>query len=42
MTALDWAVVLVLNGGIVAYSLIAFRDEGESFDRYLGAKSMPS
>ncbi len=33
--------VLVLNGGIVAYSLIAFRDEGESFDRYLAAKSMP-
>ena len=30
------------HGGIVAYSLIAFRDEGESFDRYLAAKSMPS
>jgi hypothetical protein len=30
---LDWVVVLVLNGGIVAYSLIAFRNEGESFDR---------
>ena len=41
MTALDWAVVLVLNGGIVAYSLIAFRNKGESFDWYLAAKSMP-
>ena len=39
MTALDWAVVLVLNGGIVAYSLIAFRNKGESFDWYLAAKS---
>ena len=33
--------VLVLNGGIVAYSLIAFRNKGESFDCYLAAKSMP-
>ena len=33
--------VLVLNGGIVAYSLIAFRNKGESFDWYLAAKSMP-
>ena len=41
MTALDWAVVVVLNGGIVAYSLIAFRNKGESFDWYLAAKSMP-
>ena len=41
MTALDWAVVAVLNGGIVAYSLIAFRNKGESFDWYLAAKSMP-
>ena len=41
MTTLDWAVVLVLNGGIVAYSLIAFRNKGESFDWYLAAKSMP-
>ncbi len=41
MTPLDWAVVLVLNGGIVAYSLIAFRNKGESFDWYLAAKSMP-
>ena len=41
MTALDWAVVLVLNGGSVAYSLIAFRNKGESFDCYLAAKSMP-
>ena len=41
MTALDWAVVLVLNGGVVAYSLIAFRNKGESFDWYLAAKSMP-
>ena len=41
MTSLDWAVVLVLNGGIVAYSLIAFRNKGESFDWYLAAKSMP-
>ena len=41
MTALDWVVVLVLNGGIVAYSLIAFRNKGESFDWYLAAKSMP-
>lgn len=41
MTPLDWAIVLVLNGGIVAYSLIAFRNKGESFDWYLAAKSMP-
>ena len=41
MTSLDWAVVVVLNGGIVAYSLIAFRNKGESFDWYLAAKSMP-
>lgn len=41
MTSLDWAIVLVLNGGIVAYSLIAFRNKGESFDWYLAAKSMP-
>ena len=41
MTTLDWAVVVVLNGGIVAYSLIAFRNKGESFDWYLAAKSMP-
>ena len=41
MTALDWAVVLILNGGIVVYSLIAFRNKGESFDWYLAAKSMP-
>ena len=41
MTALDWAVVVVLNGGIVVYSLIAFRNKGESFDWYLAAKSMP-
>ena len=39
MTSLDWTVVLVLNGGIVAYSLIAFRNKGESFDWYLAAKS---
>ena len=41
MTSLDWAVVAVLNGGIVLYSLIAFRHRGESFDWYLAAKSMP-
>ena len=41
MTVLDWAVVLVLNGGVVAYSLITFRNKGESFDWYLAAKSMP-
>lgn len=41
MTALDWTVVLVLNGGIVAYGLIAFRNQGESFDWYLAAKSLP-
>ena len=41
MTALDWAVVLVLNGGIVAYSLFTFRNKGASFDWYLAAKSMP-
>lgn len=41
MTALDWAVVVILNGGIVTYSLIAFRNKGQSFDWYLAAKSMP-
>ena len=41
MTSLDWAVVGVLNGGIVLYSLFAFRNKGESFDWYLAAKSMP-
>ena len=41
MTALDWIVVAVLNGGIVLYSLISFRHKGESFDWYLAAKSMP-
>lgn len=32
MTAFDWTVVAILNGGIVVYSLITFRNKGESFD----------
>lgn len=32
MTPLDWAIVVVLNGGVVLYSL---------FDWYLAGKSMP-
>ncbi len=41
MTPLDWTVVLLINGGVVLYGLIAFRGQDESFDWYLAAKSMP-
>ena len=41
MTLVDWLLVLVINGGIVAYGLFLFRAEGGSFDWYLAAKSMP-
>ena len=41
MNALDWSIVLIINGGIVLYGLIVFREQGESFDWYLAAKSMP-
>ncbi|AWT60622.1 MAG: Sodium/glucose cotransporter [Candidatus Moanabacter tarae] len=41
MNALDWSLVLIINGGIVLYGLIIFREQGESFDWYLAAKSMP-
>ncbi len=41
MTLLDWAVVVILNGGVVTYSLFCHRHKGESFDWYLAAKSMP-
>ncbi|SVA73407.1 uncharacterized protein METZ01_LOCUS126261, partial [marine metagenome] len=41
MSFIDWLVVLIINGGIVAYGLYAFRDKRASFDWYLAAKSMP-
>ena len=41
MTLVDWLLVLVINGGIVAYGIFVFRGKGESFDWYLAAKSMP-
>lgn len=41
MSALDWIVVLTLNGGVVLYSLAALRARGDSFDWYMAAKSMP-
>lgn len=41
MTPIDWLLLLTINGGIVAYGLIAFRQKRESFDWYLAAKSMP-
>ncbi len=41
MTPLDWAIVIILNGGVVTYSLLMHRNKGESFDWYLAAKSMP-
>lgn len=41
MSLLDWFIVLLINGGIVLYGLVAFREKQESFDWYLAAKSMP-
>ena len=41
MTLVDWLLVLVINGGIVVYGIIAFRARDEGFDWYLAAKSMP-
>ncbi len=41
MTIIDWLLLLTINGGIVVYGLIAFRQKRESFDWYLAAKSMP-
>ncbi len=41
MSFLDWTIVFLVNGGIVVYGLLAFREKGESFDWYLAAKSMP-
>lgn len=41
MTIIDWLLILVINGGIVLYGIIAFRGQWESFDWYLAAKSIP-
>lgn len=41
MSFLDWTIVFLINGGIVVYGLMAFREKQESFDWYLAAKSMP-
>ena len=32
MTLVDWLLVFVINGGIVAYGIAAFRGKGQSFD----------
>jgi len=41
VTLIDWLLLLTINGGIVAYGLVAFGQKRESFDWYLAAKSMP-
>ena len=41
MTSLDWALVVVINLGIVIYGVWVIRSKEESFDYFLAAKTLP-
>ena len=41
MTALDWLILIVLNGAIVAYGLRISRGTTKTFDWFLAAKGLP-
>ena len=41
MTFVDWLLILVINGGIVLYGILVYKAQGQSFDWYLAARSMP-
>jgi len=41
MTTLDWAIVLVLNGGVIAYGFYLARGTETSSQLFLGARALP-
>jgi len=41
MTSLDWALVVVINLGIVIYGVWVIKSKDESFDYFLAAKTLP-
>ena len=41
MTALDWAIVLAINGGIIAYGILRSRDTKTSADWFLAGRTLP-
>src|SRR5438046_10497507 len=40
MTSLDWALVVVINLGIVIYGVWVIKSKDESFDYFLAAKTL--
>ncbi len=41
MTLIDWTLVIVLNGSVIAYALWRGKDTGSSSDWFLAGRTLP-